>query len=93
MVSSSDFTARNAGIARSRIQASGSVWCYSDPEEREYWSSMWADRIMDSSFHRHALDAGVTKEELSRIAQAWQDWGTNEDGWWTITHGEIIYGV
>lgn len=85
--------ARTAGIKRSRIQASASLWCYSDPEERGYWSSMWADRIINSSFHRHALDAGVTKEELSRIAQAWQDWGTNEDGWWTITHGEIICRV
>jgi hypothetical protein len=58
---------------------------------RAWWSSLWADRTVASSFAQLAVDGGhATKEELARIAQVWRDWGEKEDGWFVLLHGEII---
>ena len=86
--------ARKSGIDRSRITATASVWCFSTPQERAYWSNMWIDRLLNSSFSKNAIDAGfATSEDINHFVQGWREWGANEDGWYTFTHGEIVCHV
>ncbi|MBO8193767.1 methyltransferase domain-containing protein [Streptomyces oryzae] len=81
--------AREAGFTD--VTVSTSTWCFSTPEERAWWSGLWADRTVASSYASVAVDGGIaTTEELRRIADAWRAWGQEEDGWFTVVHGEIL---
>lgn len=83
--------ARQAGIDPVRITATTGTWCYRTAEERAWWSDLWAERIVASSFARWAVEGGhANQADLVRVAQAWRDWGADEDGWFAILHGEII---
>lgn len=86
--------ALGAGFARGKITTSAGTWCFSTPEEREWWSKMWADRTLSSNFKTTALKSGFADEEkLNRIADAWTEWGNSVDGWFAILNGEIICRV
>ncbi|GES28956.1 class I SAM-dependent methyltransferase [Streptomyces angustmyceticus] len=86
--------ARQAGFAPDAITATAGTWCYRTPEERSWWSELWADRTVNSSYARLAVDGGhATTEQLDRIARAWRAWGAEEDGWFGILHGEILCRV
>ncbi|MFL4490178.1 methyltransferase domain-containing protein [Streptomyces sp. VTCC 41912] len=86
--------ARQAGFPPGNITASASTWCYRTPEERVWWSELWADRTVASSYAKLAVDGGhATTEELSRIAAAWREWGAQEDGWFAMLHGEVLCRV
>ena len=86
--------ARKSGIDRADIIATASVWCYSSPEERAYWSDMWTDRLLNSSLPKNAIDGNfATQEDINRFVKGWQEWATEEDGWYTLTHGEILCRV
>ena len=55
---------------------------------------MWADRIVNSAIARQITDSGLaTKMELQEISGAWTKWATDDDGWFSILHGEIICRV
>lgn len=83
--------ARAAGFDQHSIIATTSTWCYNSPEERTWWSSLWAERTIESSFAQYAIKYGhATEEDLVRIARTWQKWGTEVDGWFAILHGEIL---
>lgn len=43
--------AMEAGFPRHTINVSSSVWCLSSPEDRVWWSSLWADWLIKSSLH------------------------------------------
>lgn len=80
---------REAGFVG--IEASGSTWVFSADLEREWWGSSWAERVTQSQFAAHAIEAGHSnRDELERIATAWQDWAADEDGWLLMPHGEVI---
>ncbi|WP_455360410.1 methyltransferase domain-containing protein [Streptomyces sp. SYSU K21746] len=84
--------ARSAGFTD--IACSATAWCFATPEERAWWSGLWADRTTSSAYGRIAVEGGhATKEELSAIAAAWREWGTREDGWFSVLHGEILCRV
>jgi SAM-dependent methyltransferase len=84
--------ARQAGFTD--IASSSSTWCYATPEERTWWSGLWADRTVASSYAGMCVEGGyATGEELERIAAGWRDWGAHEDGWFTVLHGEILCRV
>ncbi|KAF8495038.1 S-adenosyl-L-methionine-dependent methyltransferase, partial [Gautieria morchelliformis] len=86
--------ARLAGIDPIGITATASTWCYRTPEERAWWSGLWAERIVATPFARSAVSGGyATEQDLAGIAQAWRDWGADEDGWFAVLHGEIICRV
>ncbi|TFK54875.1 UbiE family methyltransferase [Heliocybe sulcata] len=86
--------AKEAGIDPTCITKTVSGWCYSTPEERAWWSNLWAERTLKSDFARLAREKGTaTDEELERAAEAWRKWGAEEDGWFGIFHGEIICRV
>ena len=62
--------ARAAGIERSKITATASVWCFSNSEERSKYSTMWIDRLFNSSFSTNMVDDGhASKEDLEHFAQ------------------------
>lgn len=76
------------------VSCSASVWCYSTPAERRWWASTWAERVTDSAFAHQAVSGGFTDDgELAQLSAAWQDWGSAQDGWFAILHGEILCRV
>lgn len=81
--------AREAGFAR--VVVSTSTWCYADPQARAWWAGLWADRIVDSSIAREAVARGAaTPSDLTRLREAWLEWGEHRDGWFVVVHGEIL---
>jgi ubiquinone/menaquinone biosynthesis C-methylase UbiE len=83
--------ALKAGFARENIAASAGTWCFSTPEEREWWCKLWADRTVSSNFKTTALKNGLVDEEkLDNIATSFMEWGRLEDGWFSLLNGEII---
>jgi SAM-dependent methyltransferase len=75
----------------SDVRSSASAWCYSTPEEREWWSGIWAERVVASRFGEQAVARGfATTDDLRAIAAGWQEWNAADDGWFGILHGEIL---
>ncbi len=73
------------------VAASAGTWCYSSEEERAWWSGLWADRTVASSYAGRAVATGhADAEQLDRIAAAWRAWGSHKDGWFVVLHGEIL---
>ncbi|HEY4992078.1 MAG TPA: methyltransferase domain-containing protein [Nakamurella sp.] len=76
------------------VAGSASVWCYSTEQEREWWSAIWAERVTESSFAHQGIAAGFSdQQELETLAAGWRDWGSSDDGWFAILHGEIVCRV
>jgi ubiquinone/menaquinone biosynthesis C-methylase UbiE len=75
----------------SEIVATASVWCFSEPEDRAWWGKLWADRVTESDFARQAI-AGkhATSSELAEMADAFQLWADQPDGWFAVLHGEVL---
>ncbi|GAA2107001.1 class I SAM-dependent methyltransferase [Actinomadura alba] len=72
------------------ITSTGSVWCFSTPDDRAWWSETWSERVVRSAFAERAMSGGhATRDDLERLSDAWRAWGAAEDGWFTILHGEI----
>ncbi|MEE1753922.1 methyltransferase domain-containing protein [Streptomyces sp. SP18CS02] len=81
--------ARRAGFTD--ITASASTWCYATPEERSWWSGLWADRTTASVYARLAVEGGhATGERLAAIAAGWREWGRQDDAWFMVPHGELL---
>jgi SAM-dependent methyltransferase len=76
------------------VTASSSTWCFATPEDRAWWGGMWAERITNSDIARKAVETGAaTPADLQRVRTAWEDWMTQEDGWLSILHGELVIRV
>lgn len=81
--------AQKAGF--SNITSTSSTWCLSTPEARNWWGSMWAERILESKIAGQLCDQRIaSRHDLERISKAWLDWAAAEDGWMSIVHGEIL---
>ncbi|HEV7183949.1 MAG TPA: methyltransferase domain-containing protein [Leifsonia sp.] len=84
--------AHAAGITD--VTATSSTWCYATPDERAWWGGMWADRIINSAIARQLTESGLaTTTELHDISAAWTEWANDEDGWFSVLHGEILCRV
>ncbi|KAL3448373.1 UbiE/COQ5 methyltransferase [Aspergillus insuetus] len=84
--------AREAGFGRDRVKRSAGAWCFTSPEEREYWGGGMARRMESSGFVDQVIadeDEGVM-EELERIVKGWREWVAEEDGWFGVLHGEML---
>jgi 2-polyprenyl-3-methyl-5-hydroxy-6-metoxy-1,4-benzoquinol methylase len=76
------------------VTATTSSWCYATPAECEWWGNSWAGRATASSFAEQAVEYGLaTREELEEIADAWRRWRDADDGWLSMTHGELLIRV
>lgn len=81
--------ARQAGFTD--VALSTSSWLYTSPEEREWWSGLWAERTVASAYADRAVASGhATPADLERIAAAWRTWGAHADAWFLCPHGEIL---
>jgi len=84
--------ARAAGFAQ--VEASASAWCYTGPDDRPWWGTLWAQRLTESPFGDRAVEQGLaSRADLERLARAWLRWAGREDGWFCIPHGEIMCRV
>jgi hypothetical protein len=73
------------------ITATSSTWTFSTPDERAWWSGLWADRTLASAYAERATEGGhATPEQLRAVSDAWRAWGEREDGWFSVLHGEIL---
>ncbi|KAB8167714.1 methyltransferase domain-containing protein [Streptomyces sp. 3MP-14] len=81
--------ARAAGFTE--IAPSAATWCFATEDERAWWSELWAERTVASTFAERALAAGLaTEAELAGTAAAWRAWGADPDGWFCVPHGELL---
>ena len=82
---------RAAGFADDGITPSAGVWCYATETERAWWGDLWADRCLSSQFGIQARSTGLADEvALEEIAAGWRAWAREADGWFAITHGEVL---
>jgi len=81
--------ARAAGFTD--VTPSCSTWLFATDADRTWWGGLWADRVVESDFARHAVDLGeATMDDLRRIRRAWLTWSAAPDGWFALLHGEIL---
>ncbi|MGA4864510.1 methyltransferase domain-containing protein [Streptomyces lavendulocolor] len=81
--------ARRAGFTD--ITATAAAWCFATPDERAWWSGLWADRTTASAYAGLAIGGGhATADRLAAIADAWREWGRHDDGWFLVPHGELL---
>ncbi|MFF0450831.1 class I SAM-dependent methyltransferase [Streptomyces sp. NPDC004609] len=84
--------ARAAGFTD--IVPTAGTWCFATPDDRAWWSALWADRTTASVYARLAVDGGhTTPDGLAAIADGWRAWGRQEDGWFLVPHGELLCRV
>ena len=86
--------AKQAGFDPAGISCSSSTWCHYTPEQRAWWGNLWAERILASKFASNAKKYGLADDEtLKKHADTWKTWAADDDGWFSLTHGEIIARV
>jgi ubiquinone/menaquinone biosynthesis C-methylase UbiE len=77
-----------------RVEASASVWCYTEAVDVDWWSDTWAERVRSSSFAQQAVARGFADaSELDALSAAWRSWGSSPAAWFTVLHGEVICTV
>jgi ubiquinone/menaquinone biosynthesis C-methylase UbiE len=81
--------AQAAGFAE--LTCSASVWCFAEPGDLRWWTETWGERVTSSSLADQAIELGLSsRSELAEIAAAWRAWGSADDGWFSVVHGEVI---
>ena len=84
--------AQHAGLTD--IHAGSSTWTFATDASRAWWSELWADRVVESSYATEALRHGLSSvEELAAIADAWRRWATQADAYFVVPHGELLITV
>lgn len=73
------------------VTASTSTWTFADPESRDWWGSLWAERVTQSAFATQAVEYGLADTaELGDLAEAFRAWATAPDAFFAVLHGEIL---
>jgi ubiquinone/menaquinone biosynthesis C-methylase UbiE len=73
------------------IEVSGSVWSFSTPEDRNWWGTSWAERVLESDFARQAVEYGIADQNiLENISQAFRRWSEGETSVFFVPNFEII---
>jgi ubiquinone/menaquinone biosynthesis C-methylase UbiE len=73
------------------VTATSTTWCFATPDDRAWWGGMWAERVLKSDMARQAIASGsATEDDLRRISDGWRAWAADEDGWLSLSHGEIL---
>ena len=84
--------AERAGLGD--VIPSASVWCFATDEDRQWWGTLWADRITGSAIADRAVALGLaTAEDLRRMGDAWRRWADAPSGWFAVLHGEVVCRV
>lgn len=78
-----------AGFAH--IEASASVWCFTEEEDLRWWGGLWADRVRESDLARQLVDGGfATTADLEDYAAAFHRWIDAPAAWFAVLHGEVL---
>lgn len=73
------------------VTPTASAWCFATDEDRQWWSSLWAERVLHSDFARQAREYGLADDvRLELLHDAWLEWGEAEHAWFAVLHGEVI---
>jgi len=81
--------ARAAGL--SDVTYGSSTWTFASFEDRTWWSDLWAERCVSSSFAQQAVDYGIASAaELASVADGWRIWGQDPEALFIAIHGEVI---
>jgi ubiquinone/menaquinone biosynthesis C-methylase UbiE len=71
-----------------------STWTYSQPDERDWWADLWAERTVASTLADQAKAYGIaTSDELAAVAEAWRAWATEPDAVFVVVHSEVVARV
>lgn len=80
---------RAAGFCDVRVTSSN--WTFADPDSRDWWGAMWADRVRLSSYSDQAIQYGLADtRELDEIADAWRRWAAEPDGIFVAVSVEVV---
>ncbi len=75
----------------SGVDSSASTWCFATPENLEWWSDTWAERLSHSDFAHQAVERGLSEPaELAQLARGWRRWAAHPGAWFAVLHGEIL---
>lgn len=84
--------AHRAGLTD--VVPSATTWLYASEPDRPHFADSWAERILHSSFATQALERGLAnRQELQYMADGFQTWGADPDGWFVMIHTEILARV
>lgn len=73
------------------VRASATAWCYATPEERAWWSDLWAERTTSTALADRAVALGVADaDELTELGAAWRAWGAHPDAWFAVPCSELL---
>lgn len=73
------------------VQATASIWCFANEEDRAWWGGLWSARILESDVAAAAIAKGIaTRDDLQRISATWLDWAARADATLFMPHGEVI---
>jgi ubiquinone/menaquinone biosynthesis C-methylase UbiE len=71
-----------------------STWTFATTTDKTWWSELWAERTVRSSFAQQAIDYEIaTTEELATVAAGWREWAEEPDAVFIVPHGEVIAEV
>ena len=80
---------RAAGLPE--VAMSASVWQFWTPDTRRNWGYSWADRCLNTSFARQAVEYGyATSDEMEQIAAGWRAWADDPEGYFHFIHSEAL---
>ncbi|MFB9375443.1 class I SAM-dependent methyltransferase [Kineococcus gynurae] len=80
--------ARAAGFTD--VVVSASAWAFSDPADRQWWASTWAERTDTVLRPRFAAGGPGEEDRTDAMVAAWRRWADVEDAWMSMTHGEVL---
>lgn len=82
--------AHAAGMSDAAV--SSSTWTYADPTSRAWWGDLWAERTTSTALSEQLIrEQLATPAELEDIAAAWGRWAADNDGWFCVPSGEILW--
>ncbi|SPO03215.1 related to ubiE/COQ5 methyltransferase [Cephalotrichum gorgonifer] len=84
--------ALDAGFEAGNVKCSVGSWCFSEPEDVEWWGTSVADRMAEESELRKRVEkvGSLTDLEMDAGVKAWREWATSKDAWFGVMNGEII---
>ena len=73
------------------LEVTSSNWTYHRPEERRWWGTLWADRVLQSSFAQQCRESGLaSQDELEAISRAFLEWAADDDGVFIVPSVEVL---
>ena len=73
------------------VRATASAWCFTEPDDKAWWSQTWAERFTSSAVALQLLEQDLAdRDELAAIAAAFHAWADHPDAWFLVPHGEIV---